>query len=99
MTATTTRLRRRLAEPEVTGGRARARADLWPLVVAALVVALTVALAVVTPRLVHRTADAAVREAVSRAGPAVDLTVTVPPNVAPVRLSRVTSTEAVAPGW
>jgi len=54
----------------------RARADLWPLLVTALVVALTVGLTDAMPRLLTGQADTAVRTAVAQADPAADLLVT-----------------------
>ncbi|MFC0714877.1 hypothetical protein [Cellulomonas biazotea] len=54
----------------------RARADLWPLLVTALVVALLVGLTDAVPRLLTRQADTAVRTAVEEADPAADLVVT-----------------------
>lgn len=54
----------------------RARADLWPLLVTVLVVALTVGLTDAVPRLLSDRADAAVRAAVAQADPAADLVVT-----------------------
>ena len=56
----------------------RARTDRWPLLVALAVIALTVFLAVLTPRLVDRTADESIRDAVARAGAGADTTLTVP---------------------
>ena len=56
----------------------RARADRWALVVVTVVVGLTALLAVVTPRLVERTADQATAAAVRSAGELADTTVTVP---------------------
>lgn len=54
----------------------QARADLWPLLVTALVVALTVGVTDAMPRLLSDRADTAVRAAVAQAGPAADLVVT-----------------------
>lgn len=54
----------------------RARADLWPLLVTVLVVALTVGLTDAVPRLLSDRADTAVRTAVAQADPAADLLVT-----------------------
>ncbi|MBO9555154.1 FtsX-like permease family protein [Cellulomonas sp.] len=54
----------------------RSRADLWPLLVTALVVALTVGLTDAVPRLLTGRADTAVRTAVAQADPAADLLVT-----------------------
>ncbi|NNH06877.1 hypothetical protein HLB10_07175, partial [Cellulomonas fimi] len=54
----------------------RARADLWPLLVTAAVVALMVGLTDAVPRLLVRQADAAVRAAVADADPAADVVVT-----------------------
>lgn len=54
----------------------RSRADLWPLAVTVLVVALTVGVTDVVPRLLGDRADTAVRAAVADADPAVDLVVT-----------------------
>lgn len=54
----------------------RSRADLWPLAVTVLVVALTVGVTDVVPRLLGDRADTAVRAAVAEADPAVDLVVT-----------------------
>lgn len=54
----------------------RARADLWPLLVTAFVVALMVGLTDAVPRLLARQADTAVRTAVAQADPAADLVVT-----------------------
>ncbi|MDM7854987.1 FtsX-like permease family protein [Cellulomonas alba] len=54
----------------------RARADLWPLLVTVLVVALTVGLTDAVPRLLTSRSDAAVRDAVERADPPADLVVT-----------------------
>jgi putative ABC transport system permease protein len=76
----TTATRRRRARPglDLAGVLGRARTDRWPLLVAVAVVALTAFLAVLTPRLVDRTADASVRDALARAGSGADTTVTVP---------------------
>ena len=74
-----TRARRLVAAGPVPAlVRGRARTDRWPLLVAVAVVALTAFLTVVTPRLADRTADQAVHDAVARAGPAADTTITVP---------------------
>lgn len=54
----------------------RSRADLWPLVVTLLVVALTVGVTDAVPRLLGDRADTAVRAAVADADPAADLVVT-----------------------
>ncbi|GIG20623.1 hypothetical protein Cch01nite_13470 [Cellulomonas chitinilytica] len=54
----------------------RARADLWPLLVTVLVVALTVMLTDAVPRLLVARADTAVRTAVAQADPPTDLVVT-----------------------
>jgi putative ABC transport system permease protein len=54
----------------------RARVDLWPLLVTALVVALAVGLTDAMPRLLNDRADAAVRAAVAQADPAAALVVT-----------------------
>ena len=54
----------------------RARADLWPLLVTALVVAFAVGLTDAMPRLLNDRADTAVRAAVVQAGPAASLVVT-----------------------
>ena len=54
----------------------RARADLWPLLLSALVVALTVGLTDAVPRLLTARADSAVRAAVAQADPSADLVVT-----------------------
>ncbi|MDQ0372644.1 FtsX-like permease family protein [Cellulomonas humilata] len=54
----------------------RTRADLWPLAVTVLVVALTVGVTDAVPRLLTDRADAAVRAAVAHADPAVDVVVT-----------------------
>ncbi|MET0789040.1 MAG: FtsX-like permease family protein [Cellulomonas sp.] len=54
----------------------RARADLWPLLVTVLVVALTVGLTDAVPRLLGDRADVAVRAAVAQADPAADLLLT-----------------------
>ena len=54
----------------------RARADLWPLLVTVLVVALTVGLTDAVPRLLSDRADTAVRAAVAQADPPADLVVT-----------------------
>ncbi|SDQ70456.1 FtsX-like permease family protein [Quadrisphaera sp. DSM 44207] len=59
----------------LAGVPARARAHAGPLLLALLVVTLTAFLAVVTPRLVGRTADRTVQAAVQDAGPAADLLV------------------------
>jgi len=56
----------------------RGRADRWLLLLTVLVLALTCALAVTAPRLVARTADEAVRDAVRDVGEPADLVVTVP---------------------
>ncbi|MDC7120637.1 hypothetical protein OMK64_03710, partial [Cellulomonas fimi] len=53
----------------------RARADLWPLLVTAVVVALLVAVTDAVPRLLTARADTAVRIAVASADPAADLVV------------------------
>ncbi len=63
---------------DLPGMRGRARADLWPLTVAVGVIALTSLLASAAPRLVDRTADSALRDALVTAGPRTELTVTVP---------------------
>jgi putative ABC transport system permease protein len=63
---------------DLPGMRGRARADVWPLIVAIGVVALTSLLASVTPRLVDRTADAALRDALASTGLHTELAVTVP---------------------
>ena len=54
----------------------RTRADLWPLAVTVLVVALTVGVTDAVPRLLTDRADTAVRTAVAHADPAVDVVVT-----------------------
>lgn len=54
----------------------RARADLWPLLVTAVVLALMVAVTDTVPRLLAARADTAVRAAVAQADPAADLVVT-----------------------
>ncbi|QHT55741.1 hypothetical protein GXP71_06365 [Cellulomonas sp. H30R-01] len=54
----------------------RARADLWPLLVTAVVVALLVAVTDAVPRLLTARADTAVRTAVAQADPAADVVVT-----------------------
>ncbi|WP_426593772.1 FtsX-like permease family protein [Cellulomonas sp. McL0617] len=54
----------------------RARADAWPLLVTMFVVALTVGLTVAVPTLLSGRADDAVRTAVARSDPPVDLVVT-----------------------
>ncbi|WP_028045751.1 FtsX-like permease family protein [Cellulomonas sp. URHE0023] len=54
----------------------RARADLWPLLVTLLVVALTVGLTDAVPRLLIGRADVAVRAALAAADPPTDLVVT-----------------------
>ncbi len=54
----------------------RARADLWPLLLSALVVALTVGLTDAVPRLLTARADTAVRAAVAQADPSADLVIT-----------------------
>lgn len=54
----------------------RARADLWPLVVTALVVALTVGVTDAVPRLLSHRADVAVRAAVAHADPPADFVIT-----------------------
>ncbi|KQY22377.1 hypothetical protein ASD16_17380 [Cellulomonas sp. Root485] len=54
----------------------RARADLWPLAVTVLVVALTVGVTDAVPRLLSSRADTAVRAAVAAADPPADLVVT-----------------------
>ncbi|GIE36457.1 membrane protein [Actinoplanes italicus] len=58
------------------GIRGRARADAGPLLLSALVVLLVSVLAGAVPGLMEQTADAAVRDAVRRAGPEADITVT-----------------------
>ena len=60
------------------GMRGRARADAWPLIVAVGVIALTSLLASATPRLVDRTADAALRDSLASTGLHTELAVTVP---------------------
>ncbi|GGN93714.1 hypothetical protein GCM10010112_82290 [Actinoplanes lobatus] len=55
--------------------RGRARADTGPLILSALVVALVSLLAGAVPGLMRDTADAAVRDAVRRAGTSADVTV------------------------
>ena len=62
----------------LAGALRRAHADRWPLLLVALVVALTSALAVTTPRVVGRTADDAVQVAVRDAGVRADTTMTLP---------------------
>ena len=54
----------------------RTRADLWPLVVTVLVLALTVGITDAVPRLLGDRADTAVRAAVADIGPLADLVVT-----------------------
>ncbi|WP_028050575.1 FtsX-like permease family protein [Cellulomonas sp. URHD0024] len=54
----------------------RARADLWPLVVTLVVVALTVGLTDAVPRLLSDRADTAVRAAVAQADPPAEFVVT-----------------------
>ena len=54
----------------------RTRADLWPLAVTMLVVALTVGVTDAVPRLLTDRADTAVRAAVADADPPADLVVT-----------------------
>ena len=54
----------------------RTRADLWPLAVTMLVVALTVGITDAVPRLLTDRADTAVRTAVADADPPADLVVT-----------------------
>lgn len=54
----------------------RARADLWPLAVTAVVVALVVAVTAAVPQLLTDRADTAVRAAVAEASPAAELVVT-----------------------
>lgn len=66
--------RRRLPAVSVAAAVGRARADRGALVLTALVVAVAVFLAVVTPRLVAATGDEAVRYAVRAAGPDARLT-------------------------
>lgn len=56
----------------------RARSDRWPLLVSVGVVALTVLLATVTPRLVTRTTDDALHDALAAAGDRTDVSVGVP---------------------
>ncbi len=51
----------------------RARADAWPLLLSATVVALTALLATITPRLADSTADSTVRTAVATAGADAEL--------------------------
>lgn len=63
---------------DLPGMRGRARADVWPLTVAVGVIALTSLLASVTPRLVDRTADAALRDALASTDLHTELAVTVP---------------------
>jgi putative ABC transport system permease protein len=58
------------------GIRGRARADAGPLLLSALVVLLVSVLAGAVPGLMEQTADAAVRDAVRRAGSSADITVT-----------------------
>lgn len=54
----------------------RTRADLWPLLVTVLVVALTIGVTDAVPRVLSARADTAVRAAVADAEPAVDVVVT-----------------------
>ncbi|MEZ0448048.1 FtsX-like permease family protein [Cellulomonas sp. ICMP 17802] len=54
----------------------RSRADLWPLLVSLVVVALTIGLTDAVPRLLSDRADTAVRTAVAHADPPADLVVT-----------------------
>lgn len=61
--------------PSVLG---RARADAWPLVLVVMVVALTVLVACVVPRLDARTSDAALHRAVEIAGASAAVTVSAP---------------------
>lgn len=63
------------AGPHWASIRGRARADAGPLLLSALVVALVSLLAGAVPGLMERTADAAVRDAVSRAGDSAKITV------------------------
>ena len=74
----TPRARARRPRVDLPGMRGRARADLWPLTVAVGVIALTSLLASAAPRLVDRTADSALRDALASAGPRTELSVTVP---------------------
>jgi putative ABC transport system permease protein len=62
-----TRARRNRAIPSVPAVVGRLRADRWPLLLATAVLAVTSALAVATPRLIQRTADDAIRHAVTTA--------------------------------
>ena len=73
----------------------RARADLWPLTLAVGVIALTSLLASVTPRLVDRTADAALRDTLATTAlpTAVDVTV---PFVADSGQTRTLATDLAA---
>ena len=97
----TVQLRTRSGRPRVhlAGVVRRTRTDRWLLLLTVAVLALTSALAVVTPRLVLRTADAAVQDAVRDAGPLADTTVTWPfatPNVLPRKLPVDSVPETVA---
>lgn len=76
----------------------RSRADRWPLLLVVLVVALTSVLAVTTPRVVGRNADAAVRSAVRDAGALADTTMTAPfPELGygPLTVPRDSATETL----
>ncbi len=70
--------RQRRSRVYLPGMGGRARADLWPLTVAVGVIALTILLASITPRLVDRTADAALRDALATTDLASGVVVTVP---------------------
>ncbi|GAB4081026.1 ABC transporter permease [Modestobacter muralis] len=76
--AVRSRVRRGWPGVQLSGVLRRRRADRWLLLLVAAVVALTCGLAVATPRLVERNADAAVRAAVRDAGSLADTTMTLP---------------------
>lgn len=69
---------RRRSRVSLPGMGGRARADVWPLTVAVGVIALTIFLASLTPRLVDRTADAALRDALATTDLPSTVVVTVP---------------------
>lgn len=69
---------RRRVDVHVASVLGRARADAGPLLLAVVVVSATVLLSAVTPRLVERTADTAVRTAVTDAGPDAQVVAAVP---------------------
>ncbi len=88
MSALATRIRAATAGAFLVGRR-RARADIGLLSFAAVVLAVSVALSLAVPRLFSHAADAAVRDAVTDAGPSVDLTTRVGAPAASTTQTRV----------